>query len=34
MVLKLRLLTCVNFKYKAQLFFAHIKGCDVVVNVL
>jgi hypothetical protein len=34
MVLKLRPLTCVNFKYKVQLCFAHIKGCDVVANVL
>jgi hypothetical protein len=30
MVLKLRPLTCVNFKCKTQLPFTHIKGCDTM----
>jgi len=34
MVFKLKPLTCVNFKCKVQLAFAHIKGCDVMVNAL
>jgi hypothetical protein len=33
MVLKLRPLTCVNFKCKVQLHFAHIKDCEIMVNV-
>jgi hypothetical protein len=33
MVLKIRPLTSVNFKCKVQLHFAHIKDCDIVVNV-
>jgi hypothetical protein len=30
---KLKPLTCINFKSKVQLSFAHIKCCDKVINV-
>jgi hypothetical protein len=33
MVFKLKPVTCVNFKSKVQLDFAHIKGCDVMVTI-